>query len=210
MSDLNQNQTIVVTAINAAGPAPVAPTRTKITADMDDAAKAKVQADFQSKSEAHDAALSDYDQRVKALARQIKVALSDRSPIMVQLGALDKALDSENDGGKVFVGTVISVKKEQSSTRGIVTLYTGTTQVKDGIPAGCEQVRTERTDSADGRAIARGAQELVGHRVTVYVELEAIRGGNTKVRVLRHIESNGVDPNYDAQTGMVRAAAQAA
>ena len=100
--------------------------------------------------------------------------------------------------------------KEEASQRAQVTMYTGTDRTTDGVPAGCERVRTDRTDNLDGRAIARSAQLLIGHRVTVYVELEAIRNGTTKVRVARHFEDNGVNPDYDAATGTVRTAARAA
>lgn len=198
MSDLNQQ--IILAALTITGSKPKQPVKPKTN---DEASLAAYQAEL----DGYDAVLSAYDQDLKANARSIRVMLSPESSISKQLNALDKAIDRDNDGGKVFVGTVVGVTKESSSTRGIVTLYTGTDQTRDGVPAGCETIRTDRTDSADGRAMARAAQLLIGHRVTVYVELEAIRGGQTKVRVLRHVESNGVDPNYDAQTRTVRPAA---
>lgn len=93
---------------------------------------------------------------------------------------------------KSFIGTVVSVKKEESSTRAIITLNTGTDREFDGIPAGCETVRTDRTDDPDGLIMAKKAQSLKGHKVLVYIELEAMKGSDRKVRVLRHIVDKGV------------------
>ncbi|KQP63011.1 hypothetical protein [Nocardioides sp. Leaf285] len=102
---------------------------------------------------------------------------------------------------KRFAGTVVGVRKEPSSTRGIVTIYTGTDREnkdaisKQPLPAGCEQVRTERTDDAIGRAVARRMTTLLGHRVLLFIEMEAMSGNANghSVRVVRHAESLGVD-----------------
>lgn len=104
---------------------------------------------------------------------------------------MDKA-KTQLDACKVFSGTVVDVKKEQSSTRGLVTLNTGTDREKDGLNAGEEQVRTERTDNPEGLAMAKKVRELKGRRVLVWVEVEEIKGGSSKVRVLRHIQDIGV------------------
>lgn len=97
---------------------------------------------------------------------------------------------------KKFVGVITEVKKEQSSQRGVITLHTGTEQVRPGVPAGHEQVRTDRTDSGgSGRALALKARSLIGHRVLVYVEVEEfIKKDKTpgKARVLRHVEDLGL------------------
>lgn len=102
---------------------------------------------------------------------------------------------------KIFSGTVVGVRKEASSTRGLITLHTGTDREKEGLPAGCEQVRTERTDNPIGKSVALKARNMLGHRVLVYVEVEEINGGQSKVRVLRHVESLGVD-NDAASKGL--------
>lgn len=92
---------------------------------------------------------------------------------------------------KVFSGTIVDIKKEQSSTRGLITINTGTDREKEGVPAGCEQIRTERTDNPEGKAMAKKVQGLKGNRVLVWVEVEEIKGGQSKVRVLRHVQDLG-------------------
>ncbi|WP_277212289.1 hypothetical protein [Isoptericola croceus] len=87
---------------------------------------------------------------------------------------------------KVFTGTVVSIVKEQSSTRGLITLHTGTERSDDGT----ESVRTERTDNPVGLAMAKQVRSLVGHKVVVWIEVETMKNGN-KSRVLRHIEDRG-------------------
>ncbi|GAB2733899.1 hypothetical protein [Nocardioides pakistanensis] len=108
-------------------------------------------------------------------------------------GSIGKAL-TQIENCKIFSGTVVSVKKEKSSTRGVITLNTGTDRAREGVPEGCEQVRTERTDNPIGLAMARKMREMIGHRVLVWVEVEEINNGANKVRVLRHAEDLGVDP----------------
>lgn len=200
MSDIANSQ-IVLAAVTAAGPRPTPPVR---PADANDQVAAqRYLADLAT----YEAAQAAWDQSVKTNARDIMVMTSDRSKITAQLNGLRKAIDPSSGEGKVFTGTVTRVVREASSTRGLVTLFTGTDQApKDGLAAGYENVRTDRTDDLDGKAMARAAQLLTGHRVTVYIELEPIRGGSQKARVLRHIEDQGLDPNYDAASGTVRAA----
>ena len=89
---------------------------------------------------------------------------------------------------KVFTGVVQGIKKEASSTRGVVTLQGKPSKFhEDGI----ETARTERTDTAAGMAMARRIRRLVGHRVVVWVEVEPIRDGASKSRVIRHVEDLG-------------------
>ena len=57
-----------------------------------------------------------------------------------------------------------------------------------------EFIRTERTDGAEAR-LAKLAQSLIGHQVTVGVAVEGT--GDVKVRVARSITSNGVDAGYN-------------
>lgn len=92
---------------------------------------------------------------------------------------------------KVFTGTVLGCKKESSSTRGIVTLKT---RVSDHHPDGTEVARTERTDNPAGKAMAQMFRnDLVGHKVVVWVQVEQMAGSTNKVRVIRHVEDLGVD-----------------
>lgn len=202
MSDTTpSNNSIILAAINATGPKPPLPV--KPAAD----APAEAHAAYEAKVASYDADVAAWDQAVKANARDIRVMTSPRSKITRQLNGLGKALDENSNEGKVFTGTVVKVSREQSSTRGVVVIYTGTDQAVKDLPAGYEQVRTDRTDDPDGKALARQAQLLTGHRVTVFIELEAIRNGQTKVRVLRHIEDLGLDPNFDPASATVQVAA---
>lgn len=100
-----------------------------------------------------------------------------------------KIQDAIAKSDKSFIGTVLSVKKEESSTRAIVTLHTGT----DRDPDGNETVRTDRTDDPDGLLMAKKVQSLKGRKVRVYVQLETMKGSDRKVRVLRHVVDKGVD-----------------
>lgn len=137
---------------------------------------------------------SEWRASVTEKAIEIAVMCSDGSDVAKALESIGKA--------KVFVGHVVSVKKEASSTRGVVTLYTGTDREKDGVPAGCEQVRTDRTDAPLGLSMARKVRDLIGHRVVVWVEVEEYNGGQGKVRVLRHVESQGLSGEQIAQDAL--------
>lgn len=117
---------------------------------------------------------------------------------------------------KRFVGTIVKVTKEKSSTRGKLLLYTGTKQdVKDGknpdgtervLPTGYEVVRTERTDDPEGFMVASESKALVGHRVLLWVILEPWSNNpNKKTRVLQHLMDLGEDSRYDAETQTVDA-----
>ena len=120
--------------------------------------------------------------RVASMAAGITAMCSDRSPLAKVVEQVERS--------KVFQATVLGVTKEQSSTRGIVRLRTSPSQFH---PDGVEEARTERTDTPIGLAMARMIRsELVGHRVTVWVEVEQINGGAGKVRVIRHIEDLGM------------------
>lgn len=89
---------------------------------------------------------------------------------------------------KVFTGVVLGVSKEESSTRGLVTLQGKPSKFhEDGI----ETARTERTDTPVGLAMARRLRRLVGHRIVLWVEVEQIRDGTSKTRVIRHVEDLG-------------------
>lgn len=127
--------------------------------------------------------------QVHANAVAIAVMASETSQITRSLESIENA--------KVFSGTVLQVKKEASSTRGVVTLHTGTDRSRDGVPEGCEQVRTDRTDNPLGLAMARRVKSLVGQRVLVWVEVEEYNGGQGKVRVLKHAEPLSVDPQFE-------------
>lgn len=141
-----------------------------------------------------------YQAAIHENAISIAVMASETSAIAKSLNSIENA--------KVFSGTIMSVKREQSSTRGIITLHTGpNARPKEGVPAECEQVRTDRTDNALGLAMAKKAKSLIGHRVLVWVEVEEYNGGQGKVRVLKHVESLGVDAEFEQKAGAAGLAA---
>ena len=197
------NEQIILAALTATGPKPIFPTRTR---SQNPEEQARFDQEFNAAVAQFEVDNTAYDQALKANAREIKVMLSDRSAITAQLAQLDKAIGDSSDG-KVFVGTVVNVAKEESSKRGVIFIHTGTereAKFKDQVLApGQELVRTDRTDNPDGSAIARLGQRLIGHRVVLYVELEPTRNGQSKVRVVRHLEDKGIDPNFDPATRTV-------
>lgn len=202
MSDITPNGQVILAALNATGSKPKAPVRFRPDSAQyanDDAYQVAVETannDYALALTKFEADSLAYDQQLKANAREIKIMLGDRSRISEQLDQLDKILDPSNDGGKVFPGTITGIATEERTKRAIVTVYTGTERETSGVPAGHEQVRTDFTTNPDGRSIARAAQLLIGHRVYLYVELEAMKSGTGKARVLRHIEDSGVDTRF--------------
>lgn len=129
-----------------------------------------------------------WQHQVHANAVSIAVMASDTSQIARSIQSVENA--------KVFSGTVMQVRKEHSSTRGVITLHTDTDRTKDGVPEGCESVRTDRTDNPLGLAMARRVKSLVGHRVLVWVEIEEFNGGQGKVRVVKHVEALAPDAEF--------------
>jgi hypothetical protein len=121
-----------------------------------------------------------WNDRVLELAAQITAMTSPSSDVMTAIESVSNA--------KVFTAVLLEIKKEQSSTRGLVTLKT---RVSEHAPDGTEQARTERTDTRQGLAMARRCRALVGHRVAVWVDLQTMKGGSNKVRVIAHIEDLG-------------------
>jgi hypothetical protein len=191
------NDDIIITAYNITGKRPTAPRKNQFSD----------QESYQAALDAFARDSVDYEQSVKSAAREIAVALSAESGIKKQLVALGKAIDKESKDGKVFIGTICSIRTEQTSKRALVTIYTGTDRAIDGVPLGYETVRTERTDNPDGRALAREVQALIGHRATFYIEMESFGSGanQKKSRVLRHVTDGGVDAKFDSASGQVAA-----
>lgn len=103
---------------------------------------------------------------------------------------------------KTFFGTVLSVRREESSTRGVVSLKTRPSKFH---PDGIEDARTDRTGSKDapegGRELAKLLTTLVGHRVQLWVELEVpanAEPGSKGFRVIRHVKDLGVDKDAES------------
>lgn len=124
---------------------------------------------------------AEWNGRVLELAGQITAMCSPTSDVQ-------KVIDSVNDS-KVFTATLLSIKKEATSTRGLLTLGT---RVSEHSPDGTEQARTERTDTPLGMAMARRCRALVGHKVAVWIEVQTMSKSTNKVRVITHIEDLGL------------------
>lgn len=106
---------------------------------------------------------------------------------------------SKVESTKTFPGSVLYVDLEESSNRPIV--FFKTKPDSEYCPDGVEHVRLDRTDSAEGgqsKALARLAQDLIGHKVLISVSIE--KAGKTKVRILKAIEDRGVDPDLAGYT----------
>lgn len=130
----------------------------------------------------------DYEARVKAKITEIAVAINDQSYIETVEGVLN---------AKVFTGIVDSMVLEQTSKRGILTLITKPSSFH---PDGKETVRTERTDfDASVLPLMRHIRDnLKGHKVAVWVEMQQSADGTRKFRVLRHIKDLGLPNEADA------------
>ncbi|WP_022893258.1 hypothetical protein [Agromyces subbeticus] len=128
--------------------------------------------------------VTEWKQKVRRLIREFTIALGDSS-------AEQKTITSvSGPNTKVFRSTIVRVSLEKSSKRAIISLKGRPTEQN---PSGEEQVRTERTDNVDGMSMARLARSLKGHDVTLWVEIEQMaKDPNKKVRILRHLEDNGV------------------
>ncbi len=154
MIDQTQKQTIVLAAMQMAGPE-----------DGDSAA---------------------WNNRVRdGISRIYDEVTSEKSPLMQHIDQLDNSA--------AFVGHVIAIRREASSTRAIVTLFTGTKNTYDGVPEGCETARTERTDNAYGLHMAKTIRSLVGHRILVRIEKEKMANGSGHTtRVIRSVTDLGL------------------
>lgn len=123
------------------------------------------------------------DARAAKYARKFATQVSEQS-------AISKAVDGVANA-KVFTGIIEKVSLEKTSTRGIITLKT---KVSKFHPDGLETVRTERTDTDPSVLddMRHMRDDLMGHRVVVWVEMETYNEGATKVRILRHFEDLGL------------------
>lgn len=128
-----------------------------------------------------------WNARVLEMAAKIVVMTSPKSDVM-------KHIDSVS-GAVVYTATLLAITKEPSSTRGLLKLRT---KVSEHAPDGVEELRTERTDSAVGLAMARRCRALVGHRVVVWKDVQKKSNGTGNVRVIAHIEDLGEAEEVDA------------
>lgn len=142
---------------------------------------------------------SEWDARVIANAKRLTTMLSDGSNVSKTIQTLDEA--------KKFVGTLVYVGKEQTSKRGFVVVKTGTDRDEHGL----ETVRTEIVEGNESvKAFAKDLREnLVGHRVLLYVEMQTGKTPDKKFRILQHVDDLGVDSaitEEDIANGKARAA----
>lgn len=99
---------------------------------------------------------------------------------------------------KTFVGTVIHVDRDLKSQRGIVILKTSVHPEHNAL--GQDLVRSDRLDGPKSeavRSLMNDAVALVGHKVTVTVNMTTGKDGGRKYRVLAGLEDRGVDPAYN-------------
>ncbi|WP_028245557.1 hypothetical protein [Pseudoclavibacter soli] len=145
----------------------------------------------------------EHDARVKAKIYELSARLGgENNPLVTAAQAI-----AECD---VFTAVVGLVKKEKSSTRGLVYLvqnpdewtrerlrdevHTGYVAARKDytFPDGVEVIRTDRTDTPEGLLLAKRATELVGHKVVVYKAHETLKNdANRKVKILRHLTDLG-------------------
>lgn len=94
----------------------------------------------------------------------------------------------------MFTGVIHGVFLNKVSKRCTVKMFTNVTARRED---GMEDVNTERTDRVDGMAVAQKAKALKGHRVLVYVEMEAFTAGGEvkKMRIIRRILDLGLAPD---------------
>ncbi|WP_435245143.1 hypothetical protein [Streptomyces tendae] len=90
------------------------------------------------------------------------------------------------DAAKQFTATLLTVRVETTSTRGVLVLRNTSGEL--------EQLRTDRGDSDAGRAMIERARALVGHRLRVYRINEQMAGNNARqVRTAVHLTDHGAD-----------------
>ena len=127
---------------------------------------------------------------------QVRLNLAQLTAMTAERSSYSRLIE-EVTSAKVFSGTVLAVKREERSTRGLVTLKT---RPSEHAEDGTETARTDRTDTPDGLAMARKIQSLKGHRVMVWVYIDEVAGkADRKVRVIKHVEDLGEDAEVMAQ-----------
>lgn len=91
--------------------------------------------------------------------------------------------------GDVFSGAYQGYDYEESSTRCIVKISSGTGRSKDKDNDGLERIRTDRTDRAFGERMRKRLDDVpLGSKILVWKVLEKMSTGDEKVRVMKHFE----------------------
>ncbi|MGP5048049.1 hypothetical protein [Glutamicibacter ardleyensis] len=135
------------------------------------------------------------EERVIEKISQFSSMLNEKSKVVQKIRALNG-----QDGTEIkhISGVVLGVRKEASSTRGI--LFLKTEPHERWNKRGIEIARTERMDSSGlALKISRELRELVGHKIVATVEVRM--AGDFKVRVLSHYTVTGRDPHFYSQAG---------
>jgi hypothetical protein len=90
------------------------------------------------------------------------------------------------DAAKQFTATLLSVRVEDTSTRGLLVVRNTSGEL--------EHLRTDRGDTEAGRAMIERARALVGHRLRVYRVNEQMAGNaKMQVRTVVHLTDYGPD-----------------
>lgn len=144
--------------------------------------------------------------RQVAVSKAIRELVAELSEGSTSWKLIDRLTGNADLELKRFVGTVVKVTREKTSTRGKLLLYTGTKKEIDGVDPGHEYVRTERTDDPEGLMLASEAKALIGHRVLLWVVLEPwANNADKKTRVVLHLMDLGADTHYDADSQSIAA-----
>lgn len=142
---------------------------------------------------------SEWDARLMGNVKRLTTLLSDGSSAAKTIDMLAEA--------KKFVGTIAYVGKEKTSKRGFVVIKTGTDRDEHGL----ETVRTEIVEGNESvKAFAKDLREnMIGHRVVLYVEMQTGKTADRKFRILQHVEDLGEDTSItdeDLENARARAA----
>ncbi|MCQ4200366.1 hypothetical protein M4J06_003919 [Streptomyces coelicoflavus] len=90
------------------------------------------------------------------------------------------------DAAKQFTATLLSVRVESTSTRGLLLVRNTSGEL--------ERLRTDRGDSEAGRAMIERARTLVGHRLRVYrINEQMSSNAKLQVRTVVHLTDHGTD-----------------
>lgn len=133
--------------------------------------------------------ITDWNSRLKANAKKLSIMLGENSDVAKTISMIQDC--------KVFSGTILYVAKEPTSKRGFVGLKTKPSKFhEDGV----ETIRTEITENnPEANAFCKQLRTLHGHRVLVWVEMQASEDATRKFRILQHVEDLGLDPEYDEE-----------
>jgi len=145
------------------------------------------------------------DQAVAAQVGRILGSFEEGSPAMRAFERAEKRA-AQTTGIANFRAVPIYVDLESTSQRYVIFIVT---EPSKNAPEGIEVIRTQRLDSADGqgaRDIANQVLGLLGHTVLVTKAIEASADGQSKVRVIRGLEDQGIAAGYAPDFSLVAGA----